>query len=109
MLMLKRHLSAKQWLSLLLLCGGVMLVQVSRQQDICHANVYTRYFFQFHGSRIHKTASSASPQFDGDVTFGLLCVLGACLTSGISGVYFEMLVKTSAQKSVIIRNLQLGN
>ena len=42
------------------------------------------------------------------VLLGLACVLGACVTSGLSGVYFEMLVKTSQQRSVVVRNIQLG-
>ena len=39
---------------------------------------------------------------------GLLAVLCACFSSGFAGVFFEMLVKTGAQPSVVIRNLQLG-
>ena len=35
-------------------------------------------------------------------------MLVACFSSGFAGVYFEMLVKTGAQPSVVIRNLQLG-
>ena len=41
-------------------------------------------------------------------TIGLMAVLTACLSSGLAGVYFEMLVKTGAQTSIVIRNLQLG-
>jgi len=39
---------------------------------------------------------------------GLIAVLCACFSSGFAGVFFEMLVKTGAQPSVVIRNLQLG-
>lgn len=39
---------------------------------------------------------------------GLVAVLVACFSSGFAGVFFEMLVKTGAQPSVVIRNLQLG-
>ena len=35
-------------------------------------------------------------------------MLVACFSSGFAGVFFEMLVKTGAQPSVVIRNLQLG-
>ena len=41
-------------------------------------------------------------------TIGLMAVLTACFSSGLAGVYFEMLVKTGAQTSIVIRNLQLG-
>ena len=37
-----------------------------------------------------------------------MAVLTACCSSGLAGVYFEMLVKTGAQTSIVIRNLQLG-
>ena len=37
-----------------------------------------------------------------------MAVITACLSSGLAGVYFEMLVKTGAQTSIVIRNLQLG-
>ena len=37
-----------------------------------------------------------------------MAVLTACFSSGLAGVYFEMLVKTGAQTSIVIRNLQLG-
>ena len=39
---------------------------------------------------------------------GLIAVLCACFSSGFAGVFFEKLVKTGAQQSVVIRNLQLG-
>ena len=39
---------------------------------------------------------------------GLISVLVACFSSGFAGVFFEMLVKTGAQPSVVIRNLQLS-
>ena len=37
-----------------------------------------------------------------------MAVLTACFSSGLAGVFFEMLVKTGAQTSIAIRNLQLG-
>ena len=39
---------------------------------------------------------------------GLTAVLAACFSSGFSGVYYEKLVKTGNQTSIVIRNLQLG-
>ena len=39
---------------------------------------------------------------------GLLYVLAACVSSGFAGVYYEKLVKSGSQPSVIIRNLQMG-
>ena len=45
---------------------------------------------------------------DQNPTVGLVSVLLACVSSGLAGVYFELLVKTGAQTSIVIRNLQLG-
>ena len=39
---------------------------------------------------------------------GLASVLTACVLSGFSGVYYESLIKTGAQPSVVIRNVQLA-
>ena len=45
---------------------------------------------------------------DQNTSIGLVSVLAACVSSGLAGVYFELLVKTGAQTSIVIRNLQLG-
>ncbi|XP_040581184.1 UDP-N-acetylglucosamine transporter isoform X2 [Lepeophtheirus salmonis] len=39
---------------------------------------------------------------------GLACVLFACISSPFAGVYYEKLIKTGAQCSIVIRNLQLA-
>ena len=44
----------------------------------------------------------------GNRTIGLAAVLTACVSSGLAGVYFEMLVKVGKQTLIVIRNLQLG-
>ena len=49
------------------------------------------------------------PLKNGNPYLGLIAVLIACCSSGFSGVYFEKLMKTGSQPSVIIRNIQLGN
>ena len=63
----------------------------------------------------HSNASAINVKANDDVdnehekqVVGLLAVLCACFSSGFAGVFFEMLVKTGAQPSVVIRNLQLG-
>jgi len=81
-LLLKKELSCLQWFSLLLLSVGVALVQIPSG-----------------GVALGQT---------GDQLTGLMAVLTACLSSGFAGVYYERLVKTSSQPSIIIRNLQLG-
>ena len=39
--------------------------------------------------------------------FGLLCVIMACVLSGLAGVYFEKILKNS-KVSIWVRNIQLG-
>ena len=70
-------------------------------------NPYFLYFlFQIiKGNEPKEVHHEGVPQ---NRTIGLMAVLTACLSSGLAGVYFEMLVKTGAQTSIVIRNLQLG-
>ena len=69
------------------------------------------FYFQYFQFQIIKGKESNEPPHEGvpqNRTIGLMAVLTACLSSGLAGVYFEMLVKTGAQTSIVIRNLQLG-
>jgi len=83
--LLNRKLELGQWFALLLLMGGVALVQHPGTAPNPTAELNTR-----------------------DQTTGLLAVLIACFLSGFSGVYYEKLIKSSSQPSLIVRNLQLG-
>ena len=82
-LLLERQLVRRQWLALLLLMVGVAMVQIP------------------------ETQSDHSDQQQDKLT-GFMAVLVACFSSGYAGVFYEKLVKSSSQPSVIIRNLQLG-
>ena len=57
-------------------------------------------------SDVHDSsvATSSTPK----QVIGLVYVLSACISSGFAGVYYEKLVKSGSQPSVIIRNLQMG-
>jgi UDP-sugar transporter A1/2/3 len=84
-LLLRKRLSPSQWLALLLLAIGVGVVQI-----------------QF------KTVDSrTSHRHDMNETKGLVAVVAACFTSGLAGVYFELVLKTS-QSDVWVRNVQLS-
>ncbi|XP_063058051.1 solute carrier family 35 member A3a isoform X2 [Engraulis encrasicolus] len=85
--MLGRKLGVYQWLSLLILMGGVALVQWPSESPA--------------ESKQEQEASSGSP------LVGLVAVLVACCSSGFAGVYFEKILKESKQ-SVWVRNIQLG-
>jgi len=81
-MLLGRKLPPRQWLSLVMLAAGVALVQIP-------ATITPAYHNQ-------------------DQLTGLFAVLVACFSSGFAGVYYEKLLKTGTQPSIIIRNLQLG-
>lgn len=83
-LLLGKQLDGKQWIALLLLMGGVALVQMP------------------------STSSNLTSERQQDQMIGFVAVLTACFSSGFAGVFYEKLVKQSSQPSVIIRNLQLG-
>ncbi|XP_008280935.1 solute carrier family 35 member A3b isoform X2 [Stegastes partitus] len=84
--MLGKRLGFYQWLSLLLLMGGVALVQWPTES----------------GGDSEEKVLSAGSQF-----VGLMAVLMACVSSGFAGVYFEKILKETKQ-SVWVRNIQLG-
>ncbi|KAK6111192.1 UDP-galactose/UDP-N-acetylglucosamine transporter srf-3 [Brugia pahangi] len=81
-IMLKRTITRKQWLSLGVLFVGVCLVQLDQQ-----------------GTK--KT-------FFSDPYLGFLASVSACILSGFAGTYFEKILNTSPSVSVWIRNVQLA-
>lgn len=83
--LLNRKLSGMKWFSLVVLMSGVILVQWPT--DIATEKSVT------------KESTSQ--------LIGLFCVLAACLSSGFSGVYFEMILKGSSV-SLWMRNVQLA-
>ncbi|KAK5977002.1 UDP-N-acetylglucosamine transporter [Trichostrongylus colubriformis] len=83
--MLGRSLNRLKWLALILLTGGVALVQMPAG-----------------GASKATTDGSTS-----DSIVGLLAVLAACFSSGFAGVYFEKILKTT-NVSLWMRNLQLA-
>lgn len=83
--MLGKSLHMYNWLALILLTGGVALVQYPSGD-----------------------APSQTSQHDAsDNILGLGAVLAACFSSGFAGVYFEKILKTS-KVSLWIRNIQLA-
>ena len=83
-LMLNKNLRFLQWLALLFLCSGVSIIQI---QNVKSTN------------STEKTQTNA--------IFGLLCVIMACILSGLAGVYFEKILKNS-KVSIWVRNIQLS-
>jgi UDP-sugar transporter A1/2/3 len=83
--MLRKALSRVQWLSLVLLLFGVAFVQLQPHDAKASGAVYTEQ----------------------KPLVGLLAVIISCLMSGFAGVYFEKILKGTAQ-SIWLRNAQLG-
>ncbi|GAA5890337.1 hypothetical protein JCM6882_008799 [Rhodosporidiobolus microsporus] len=85
--LLRRRLSAKKWFALLFLAAGVGVVQLQ--------------------STAAAGGSSSHGAHEMDKAKGLLAVFCACMTSGLAGVYFEMVLKGS-KADLWIRNVQLS-
>ncbi|KAJ3822024.1 nucleotide-sugar transporter-domain-containing protein [Lentinula raphanica] len=85
--MLRKKLTSLQWVSLLALAIGVGIVQI--QSGVA----------AHHGSSMEISTMNASK--------GFLAVVAACFTSGLAGVYFEMVLKNS-QADLWVRNVQLS-
>ena len=86
--LLNRHLSNQQWVALVVLTAGVVLVQL--------------------GISPPDAGSAPSSVHYGSQLTGLSAVLVACLLSGFAAVYFEKILKGS-NVSVWVRNIQLGS
>lgn len=84
-LLLRRKLSSTKWLALLFLALGVGIVQIQN------------------GSSQAATAI----HHDMNAIKGFMAVVAACFTSGLAGVYFEMVLKNS-QGDLWVRNVQLS-
>jgi UDP-sugar transporter A1/2/3 len=88
-IMLNRKLSLQQWLALLVLVAGVVLVQVSASD------------MSTSGSRGNAAESNSRR------ILGLMAVLAATLLSGLAGVYTEKILKGSSV-TLWTRNAQLA-
>ncbi|KAF8910999.1 nucleotide-sugar transporter-domain-containing protein [Gymnopilus junonius] len=91
-ILLRKKLSTSQWLSLLFLAIGVGIVQIQAGIDKA-------------ASEGSAAASLESPSMN--PMKGFIAVVAACFTSGLAGVYFEMVLKNS-QADLWVRNIQLS-
>lgn len=91
--LLRRRLSTVKWLALVLLAVGVGIVQIQSSSTGGSASTTT---LNLHSMNPLK---------------GFLAVTAACMTSGLAGVYFELLLKgsgTAQQPDLWVRNTQLS-
>jgi len=95
-MLLRKKLSSTKWLSLFFLAIGVGIVQIQTAST-------------GHTAPKHTTVGSAS-DFHVHVMSplkGFGAVTAACFTSGLAGVYFEMVLKNS-RADLWVRNVQLS-
>jgi UDP-sugar transporter A1/2/3 len=96
-LLLKKSLSRSRWIALVLLSLGVGIVQIQ-------------------AGKAHSSHSSHSAKEGMDAMKGFMAVSAACFTSGLAGVYFEMVLKNNknsktssgAPTDLWTRNVQLS-
>lgn len=82
--LLRKKLSPMKWLALFFLALGVGIVQLQ--------------------NAVHKSSDSET---DMNAFKGFMAVVAACFTSGLAGVYFEMVLKNSSG-DLWVRNVQLS-
>jgi UDP-sugar transporter A1/2/3 len=87
--MLRKRLHPHQWVALLVLFIGVALVQL----------------VELNKKQVSKASDSPVTQ---SPMVGFMAILAACCLSGFAGVYFEKILKGSAEVSLWIRNIQLS-
>jgi len=85
--MLGKSLTTVQWMSLLLLIAGVLIVQVPTD--------------------VLNNSSTSAFELDSDSLCGFLAVLAATFISGFAGVFMEMMLKKKST-SLWLRNIQLA-
>ena len=83
--LMKKHITRRQWFSLMVLMVGVMCVQYPSDD---------------------KPVSLGSEDMSQRM-IGFVMILLACLTSGFAGVYFEFILKSSPL-SLVLRNVQMA-
>lgn len=126
--MLRRSLSTRKWLALVLLTFGVAIVQMPSPDAAVLAplkHAQSRLSFSGSSNKLqvlgatgdqHLIKRSATyqgiqedllqhPQMNSAV--GLIAVIIACVTSGIAGVYFEQVLKDT-NSLLWVRNVQLS-
>jgi UDP-sugar transporter A1/2/3 len=91
-LLLRKKLTSSQWLALLCLAIGVGVVQIQAGTGVKTISVASSLAIDVH--TMHQIK-------------GMTAVVAACFTSGLAGVYFEMVLKNS-QGDLWVRNVQLS-
>ncbi|KAI6219326.1 hypothetical protein M3Y99_01667400 [Aphelenchoides fujianensis] len=112
-LMLKRKLSVWQWLALVVLAGGVGLVQWSADEGAKEAARTAKDLAAGLNATLNSTTALPTTLKPAEVRdaqqpfVGFLAVMAACVMSGFAGIWFEKILKGS-NVSIWLRNIQLA-
>ena len=99
-LLLRRRLTSTKWVSLFFLATGVAIVQIQTNTSALAPHKPNRPVGSAHESAPLYTHIMSPLKGFGAVT-------AACFTSGLAGVYFEMVLKNS-KADLWVRNVQLS-
>lgn len=99
-LLLRRRLTSTKWASLFFLATGVAIVQIQTNTSALSPHKHDRPVGSAHESAPLYTHIMSPLKGFGAVT-------AACFTSGLAGVYFEMVLKNS-KADLWVRNVQLS-
>ncbi|KAK4221343.1 nucleotide-sugar transporter-domain-containing protein [Podospora fimiseda] len=95
-LLLGKIISSRQWMALILLTFGVAMVQLAEPLNIGDWRERLNSIIQGKPGPVSSTFK------------GLVAVVAASMTSGLTCVYFEKLLKDSGSQSLWTRNVQLS-
>ncbi|KAF5386730.1 hypothetical protein D9615_001529 [Tricholomella constricta] len=95
--LLRKRLSSTKWLSLFFLAIGVGIVQIQTSGGSGHTGPKHTTVGSAHDFHVHVMNPMK----------GFGAVTAACFTSGLAGVYFEMVLKNS-RADLWVRNVQLS-
>lgn len=103
--LLGKRLTKAKWMALLLLAIGVGIVQIQTATGSSHGKALTEKAVD----RVVGSAADAAPLYTHVMNTykGFAAVIAACFTSGLAGVYFEMVLKNS-KADLWVRNVQLS-
>jgi drug/metabolite transporter (DMT)-like permease len=128
---LRRSLTPRKWIALILLMAGVAIVSIPHAKSgglepAGHSRIYLprsldtlrEHFLDAPNAPLAKRSATYEgiaedemalnyPQLSASI--GLLSVIGVCICSGLAGVYFEKVIKDAPKvTSLWVRNVQLS-
>ncbi|KAG9127025.1 hypothetical protein FRC07_001001 [Ceratobasidium sp. 392] len=109
-MLLRKRLSKAKWAALFFLAVGVGIVQIqstapAKEVAAAHVDPVAEAVAETVSSRAHEVVSQVKHVMN--PLKGFAAVSAACVTSGLAGVYFEMVLKGS-QADLWVRNVQLS-